>query len=332
MPFLNGFELDRIYKKAKREGYGFMASNFVEPNVLIGLLEASDNKKSDLVLQLSTGACKFAGGGDIITGLRTMSKYIEILAKKYDIGVFLNLDHWKKKDLELIKIAVKEKLASSIMIDASLEAFDENVRITHEVVKMAHEKGILIEGELGKIKGVEDEDTASDEAFYTDPGEAVEFVEKTGIDLLAISIGTQHGVSKGRNIELRTDLAQKINDALIDANKEAPLVLHGSSGLLEEQVKEIIKYGICKLNKDTRYQYEYARTALDFYIEHKYSILPPEGVPDDRDGFFSESEWSPSKADFDPRSVSKLIREQIKKTAEKLIAQAGSDGKSLYMQ
>ncbi|MCK4571650.1 class II fructose-bisphosphate aldolase, partial [candidate division WOR-3 bacterium] len=174
--------------------------------------------------------------------------------------------------------------------------------------------------------------TASDEAFYTDPGEAVEFVEKTGIDLLAISIGTQHGVSKGRNIELRTDLAQKINDALIDANKEVPLVLHGSSGLLENQIKEILKYGICKLNKDTRYQYEYARTALDFYIEHKYSILPPEGVPDDRDGFFSESEWSPSKADFDPRSVSKLIREQIKKTAEKLIAQACSDGKSLYMQ
>lgn len=332
MPFLNGFELDRIYKKAKREGYGFMASNFVEPNVLIGLLEASDNKKSDLVLQLSTGACKFAGGGDIITGLRTMSKYIEILAKKYDIGVFLNLDHWKEKDMEFIKIAIKEKLVSSIMIDASLESFDENVRITREVVNEANGKVILIEGELGKIKGVEDEETASDDAFYTDPGESVEFVEKTGIDLLAISIGTQHGVSKGKNIKLRVDLAQKINDALIDANKEVPLVLHGSSGLLENQIKEILKYGICKLNKDTRYQYEYARTALDFYIEHKDSILPPEGVVDDRDGFFSESDWSPVKADFDPRSVSKLIREQIKKTAEKLIAQAGSGNKSLYMQ
>lgn len=332
MPFFDGFELEKIYKKAKREGYGFMASNFVEPNVLIGLLEAYKNKKSDLVLQLSTGACKFAGGGDVITGLRIMSKNIEILAKNYDIGIFLNLDHWKERDLELIKIAIREKLTSSIMIDASLESFDENIRITREVVNEAKGKGILIEGELGKIKGVEDEETASLDAFYTNPDEAVEFVEKTGIDLLAISIGTQHGVSKGKNIKLRVDIAQKINNALIDAGKEIPLVLHGSSGLLEDQVKEIIKYGICKLNKDTRYQYEYARTALDFYFEYKDSILPPEGVPDDRNGFFSESEWSPNKKDFDPRIVSELIREQIKKTAEKLIDQAGSGGNSLYIQ
>ncbi len=332
MPFLDGFALERIYKKAKREGYGFIASNIAEPNVLIGLLEASESKKADLVLQLSTGACKFAGGDDIITGLRIMSKYIEILAKNYKIGVFLNLDHWKEKEMDLIKIAIDEKLTSSIMIDASREAFYENVRITQEVVKMSRGKGILIEGELGKIKGVEDEDTASVEAFYTDPKEAVEFVEKTGIDLLAISIGTQHGVSKGKNIELRTDLAQKINNALIDADKEVPLVLHGSSGLLENQIKEILKYGICKLNKDTRFQYEYARTALDYYIDHRDSILPPEGVADDREGFFSESEWSPIKADFDPRAVSKSIREQIKKTAFVLIDQAGSEGKSLYLK
>jgi fructose-bisphosphate aldolase class II len=332
MPFLDGFELEKVYKKAKREGYGFMASNIVEPNVMIGLLEAYKNKKSDLVIQLSTGACEFAGGGDVITGLRAMSKYIKILAENYDIGVFLNLDHWKEKNMENIKIAIQEKLTSSIMIDASKENFDENVRITAEVVKIAEGKGILIEGELGKIKGVEDENTASDEAFYTKPAEAVEFVKKTGIDLLAVSIGTQHGVSKGKNIKLRIDLAKDINKTLMDAGLDIPLVLHGSSGLLEEQIKEIIEYGFCKFNKDTRYQYEYARTALDFYLEYKDSILPPEGVVDDRDGFFSESDWSPVKADFDPRNVSKLIREQIKKTAEKLLDQAGSGGKSLYIK
>jgi fructose-bisphosphate aldolase class II len=332
MPFLDGFELEKVYKKAKREGYGFMASNFVEPNVLIGLLQAYKNKKSELVIQLSTGACKFAGGGDVITGLRAMSKYVEILAKNYEIGVFLNLDHWKKENMELIKIAIDEKLTSSIMIDASKENFDDNVRITAEVIKIAEGKGILIEGELGKIKGVEDEDTASDEAFYTKPAEAVEFVKKTRIDLLAVSIGTQHGVSKGKNIKLRIDLAEEINKTLMDAGLDIPLVLHGSSGLLENQIKEIIEYGFCKFNKDTRYQYEYARTALDFYLEHRNSILPPEGVVDDRDGFFSESDWSPVKADFDPRNVSKLIREQIKKTAEKLIDQAGSSEKSLYIK
>ncbi len=331
MPFLSGNELEKVCKKAKREGYGFIASNIAEPNVLIGVLEASKNKKSDLILQLSTGAAKFAGGEDLITGLRVVTKYIQILAKKYDIGVFLNLDHWKKKDMDFIKMAIEEKLASSIMIDASKESFDENVRITHEVVKMAEGKGILIEGELGKIKGVEEKGTASAEAFYTNPDEAVEFVEKTGLDLLAVSIGTQHGVSKGKNIKLRTDLAQKINNALIDAGKEVPLVLHGSSGLTEKQVKEIIKYGICKVNKDTRYQYEYARTSLDYYFEHKDSILPPKGEPDNRDGFFSDSKWSPVKADFDPRVVSKLIRKQVEKTAEKLIDQVGSAGKSLYL-
>ena len=331
MPFMDGFELDRVYKEAKKGGYGFMASNIVEPNILIGLLEASKEKESDLVLQMSSGAAKFAGGGNPIQGLRTMSNYIKTLAENYKIGVFLNLDHFKDKDMDLIKTAIDEGLVSSIMIDASKEAFNENIRITHEVVKLTEGKGILIEGELGKIKGVEDEETASDEAFYTNPDEAVEFVERTDIDLLAISIGTQHGVSKGKNIELRTDLAQKINNALIEAGKELPLVLHGSSGLLEDQIKEILKHGICKLNKDTRYQYEYARAALDYYLDHKDSILPPVGVPDDRDGFFSKSDWSPLKTDFDPRVVSKLIREQIKKTASTLIDQAGSGGKSLYL-
>ncbi len=331
MPFMDGFELDRVYEEAKKGGYGFMASNIVEPNVLIGLLEASKEKESDLVLQMSSGAAKFAGGGHPIQGLRTMSNYIKALAEDYKIGVFLNLDHFKEKEIDLIKIAIDEGLVSSIMIDASKEAFDENVRITHEVVRLAEAKGILIEGELGKIKGVEDEETASDEAFYTNPDEAVEFVERTNIDLLAISIGTQHGVSKGKSIELRTDLAQKINNALIEADKELPLVLHGSSGLLEAQIKEILKYGICKLNKDTSYQYEYSRTALEYYLDHKDSILPPEGVPDDRDSFFSESDWSPVKVDFDPRVVSKLIRERIKKTASMLIDQAGSGGKSLYL-
>lgn len=330
MPFLTGSELDEVYARAKKSGYGFIASNIAEPNTLIGVLRAAQEKNSDLVLQLSNSASKFSGDGDPITGLRAMSNYIEELAENYEVGVFLNMDHLKESNMELIKAAIDEKLASSIMIDASKESFDDNVRITREVVEYAEGSGILIEGELGKIKGVEDEETASAEAFYTDPDEAVEYVKRTGIDLLAVSVGTQHGVSKGKDIELRVDLVEEINDTLAGEGYDVPLVLHGSSGLVEEQLVQVLDYGVCKLNKDTRYQYEYARTALDFYLEHKDSVLPPEGVKDDREGFFSDTDWSPVKSDFDPRVVSRVIRDRIKETAGNLFEQAGSVDKSLY--
>ena len=330
MPFLTGSELENVYSDAKESGYGFIASNIAEPNILIGLLRAAQAKDSDLVLQLSNGASKFAGDGDPVKGLRIMSNYIDELADGYDFGVFLNMDHLKESNMELIKAAIDEKLASSIMIDASKESFEENVRITKEVVDYAEGSGILIEGELGKIKGVEDEDTASAEAFYTDPEEAVEYVRRTGIDLLAVSVGTQHGVSKGKDIELRVDLVEEINSTLSGAGYDIPLVLHGSSGLVEEQLVQVLDYGVCKLNKDTRYQYEYARAALEYYLEHKNSILPPEGVKDDREGFFSDTDWSPVKSDFDPRVVSRIIRDAIKETAENLFEQAGSVNKSLY--
>lgn len=330
MPFLTGTELEKVYGEAKKSGYGFIASNIAEPNILIGLLRAAQEKNSDLVLQLSNSASKFAGDGDPIRGLRAMSNYIDELAANYDFGVFLNMDHLKESNMELIKAAVDEKLASSIMIDASKESFDDNVRITREVVDYAEGSGILIEGELGKIKGVEDEETASAEAFYTDPEEAVEYVKRTGIDLLAVSVGTQHGVSKGKDIELRVDLVEEISETLAEEGYDIPLVLHGSSGLVEEQLVQVLDYGVCKLNKDTRYQYEYARAALDFYLEHKDSVLPPEGVKDEGEGFFSDTDWSPVKSDFDPRVVSRKIRERIKKTAENLFEQAGSVNKSLY--
>jgi len=330
VPFLTGNELEKVYGRARKSGYGFIASNIVEPNILIGLLSAANEKDSDLVLQMSNGASKFAGDGDPISGLRAMSNYINELAERYEFGVFLNMDHLKESNMDLIKAAIDEELVSSIMIDASKESFEDNVRITREVVDYAEGSGVLIEGELGKIKGVEDEDTASAEAFYTDPGEAVEYVNRTGIDLLAVSVGTQHGVSKGKDIELRVDLVKEINETLENEGCGIPLVLHGSSGLVKEQLVQVLDYGVCKLNKDTRYQYEYARAALDFYFEHRDSVLPPEGVKDDREGFFSDTDWSPVKSDFDPRVVSRVIRERIKETAENLFEQAGSVNKSLY--
>lgn len=331
LTFKGGEELRKVYEKAKREGYGFIASNVAEPNILMGLLEGSSEKNSDLVTQLSHSASSFAGNGNDVAGLKAMGNYIEVLAEDYDIGVFLNMDHLKPDNMDFIEACIDLDIPSSIMIDASKKPFDENVKFSKKVKEMVIERDrdILIEAELGKIKGVEDE-VSSEEAFYTDPEEAVEFVEKTKCDLLAISIGTQHGVSKGKDIELRPDIAKEVDEALKDHGIDIPLVLHGSSGLLAEQMREVLQYGICKLNKDTRYQYEYGRTALDFYEEHEGSILPPEGVKDDREGFFSDTEWSPNKSHFDPRVVSREIRQRIAEVVGDLIELTGSSEKSLY--
>lgn len=323
MALLGGEELRQAYTRALAGGYAFMANNIAESNVLIGLLEGYTERRSDLLVQISPGAAAFAGGGNKLAGLRVLSYAVRELAENYPIGVFINLDHFTVKEMDLIEIVIEEALASSIMIDASKEDFEENIRISNQAVRMAEGSGILIEVELGKIKGVEDEIT-SDEAFYTDPDEAVEFVEKTGADLLAISIGTQHGVSKGREVVLRTDIAQSIRDRLRENQIRIPLVLHGTSGLLADQIREIIRCGVCKLNKDTYYQYEYARAAYEYYVSHASSIVPPPGVADDAESFFSESNWAPKKADFDPRVVGKEIRSRIKWAALILIDQAGS--------
>jgi fructose-bisphosphate aldolase class II len=329
MPFYGGDELAAVYDRALEEGFGLIASNVAEPNVVMGLMEGADRVDSDLLLQLSGGACSFAGNGDPVAGLKAMGNYIELIADQYDIGVFLNMDH--QTDLELIQTQVELDIPSSIMIDASHEPFDENVDRSRRVVEMVEDAGadILVEAELGQIKGVEDE-IVSEEAFYTDPEQAVEFVDETGCDLLAISVGTQHGVAKGKDLELRPDLAHDIRVALRDHGLDTPLVLHGSSGVQPDQLTQMLEQGICKVNKDTRYQYEYTRTAYDLYRQDPEAIVPPDDVEDARDTFFNETEWAPNKDVFDPRVVGRDIRERIADVHADLATVAGSAGKSLH--
>jgi fructose-bisphosphate aldolase class II len=328
MPFGGGQQLRQAFCRAERGRFAFTANNIAESNVLLGLLAAYEEAGSDLLLQISTGAAKFAGGGDARRGLRALCAMVHELSAGSPIAVFLNLDHFTVKDMDLIREAIDDRLVSSLMIDASALPFDENVRASREVAGLARGSGILVEAELGKIKGVEDE-IRSDEAFYTDPDEAVEFVRASGADLLAISVGTQHGVSKGRDIALRTDLVRQIRERLDDAELETPLVLHGSSGLLEEQVREVIQRGVRKLNKDTHYQYVYGRAACGYYLEHAASILPPDGVADDVLNLYADSEWSPDKKRFDPRAVGRVVQEQVAQIARQLLDQAGSAGHSI---
>ncbi|MFW6382924.1 MAG: class II fructose-bisphosphate aldolase, partial [Haloferacaceae archaeon] len=147
---------------------------------------------------------------------------------------------------------------------------------------------------------------------------------------LAISVGTQHGVAKGKDLELRPDLAEEIRTTLADHGLDTPLVLHGSSGVQPDQLQEMLTHGICKVNKDTRYQYEYTRTAFDLYREAPEDIVPPEGVGDHRDSFFNEVEWSPNKDRFDPRVVGRKIRERVADVHADLAKTAGSAGRSKF--
>ena len=329
MTFYGGTELASVYEEALDEGFGLVASNVAEPNVMTGLIQGAAEADSDLLLQMSNGACTFAGNGDPIAGLQAMGNYIDLLAAQYDIGVFLNMDH--QTDLDTIRRQVELGIPSSIMIDASHEPFEENVARSRAVVEMTEEAeaDILVEAELGKIKGVEDE-IVSEKAFYTDPEQAVEFVDRTGCDLLAISVGTQHGVAKGKNLELRPDLAADIRTALRDHGLDTPLVLHGSSGVQPHQLQAMLENGVCKVNKDTRYQYEYTRTAFDRYRERGEEIVPPEDVDGDRETFFNDVEWSPNKDRFDPRVAGRDIRERIAEVYADLAEAANSAGRSQF--
>jgi len=329
MSFYGGTELATVYDDALDEGFGLVASNIAEPNILMGLMEGASRVGSDLLLQMSNGACTFAGNGDPIAGLQAMGNYIDLLADQYDIGVFLNMDH--QTDLDIIQRQVNLDVPSSIMIDASHDPFEENIERSRQVVEMTEraDADILVEAELGKIKGVEDE-IVSEGAFYTDPEQAVEFVDRTGCDLLAISVGTQHGVAKGKHLELRPDLAGDIRTALRDHGLDTPLVLHGSSGVQPDQLRKMLEAGVCKVNKDTRYQYEYTRTAFDLYREAPDDIVPPEGVADERDTFFNDVEWSPNKDRFDPRVAGRDIRERIAEVHADLAEAAGSAGRSTF--
>jgi fructose-bisphosphate aldolase class II len=331
MPYFGGRELAQVYRRAREEGFALVANNFAEPNTLLGVLAAHEAARSDLLLQVTMGAAKFAGGGKPLAGLRALARYAQAVAAEARIGVFLNLDHVTPDGIEdFIRPALAEGLCSSVMIDASALPLPENVRITRSVVELARPYEVLVEGELGVIKGVEDH-VASDEAFYTDPDEAERFVAETGVDLLAISVGTEHGVSAGRELRLRPDLAKEIRDRLARAGVPRPLVLHGASGLSADQVQTLVRAGVCKVNKDTTYQYVYARTAAGFFTRNRAEILPPDGVAFDPITFESDgARWRPNKKLFDPRVLGKQIQEEIRAVAGEMIAQVGSGGKSLW--
>ncbi|MCK9434683.1 MAG: class II fructose-bisphosphate aldolase, partial [Candidatus Cloacimonetes bacterium] len=225
--FLSGSQLKEVFQKAKQQRFGIMASNVVFDTQIRAIVQGYNSVGSDGLMQMSSGACKYAAGEsqDMKVGARLISTMIKTFASQFPkSGIGLHIDHATPNYFDFIVYCIENNLVTSVMIDASKEQLAENIRITKEVVDVAHKHSILVEGEIGHIKGTEDE-IVSDTELYTHPEEALEFVKKTNVDLFAASVGTNHGVSKGENIVLRLDLVKEIDDLLIKNHVERGLVL-----------------------------------------------------------------------------------------------------------
>lgn len=323
--FLSGSQLKEVFLKAKKQRFGIIASNVVFDSQIRAIIQGYNSVGSDGLMQMSSGACKYAAGEsqDMEAGARLISTMIQTFAAQFPkSGIGLHIDHATPNYFDFIVFCIENKLVTSVMIDASKENLAENIRITKEVVDVAHRHGILVEGEIGHIKGTEDE-IVSDTELYTHPEEALEFVQKTNVDLFAASVGTNHGVSKGENIVLRLDLVKEIDDLLIKHNVERGLVLHGASGLTDEQQREAIKNGVVKINKDTHYQMDMAQAVQAFWEKEKYAIVVPEGT--------DPKAYIPNKGKFDPRKWIVQAENKMQQTVKDFCLVTGSANNSILL-
>ena len=236
-----------LFKKALKGGYAIPAYNFSNLEQMQSIISACVETKSPVILQISKGARDYANMNILYNMAKGGVEYSKSLG--YEIPIVLHLDHGA--DFEICKSCVDNGF-SSVMIDASSHPYEENIEITRKVVEYAHKADVTVEGELGVLSGVED-DVKSETSHYTRPEEVIDFVSKTGVDSLAISIGTSHGANKfkpeqctrdpktGRLIppSLRFDILKEIEKKL----PNFPIVLHGASSVPQEYVDIINKYG-----------------------------------------------------------------------------------------
>ncbi len=219
-----------MYKRANKEYYAIGQFNVNNMEFVQSALDAAEELKSPAILALSTSALKYGGFDYIINIIRTG-------AARVSVPVALHLDHGEK--IEDAKKCIDGGF-TSVMIDASHESFEENIRITKEVVKMAHPKNIAVEAELGRLGGIEDNIKVDEkDAILTDPVQAEEFVRRTGVDALAVAVGTSHGAYK---FKAEAKLAMD-RIAAIKKKTGIPLVLHGASGVKPEMIEKAEKYG-----------------------------------------------------------------------------------------
>ncbi|MBQ3114827.1 MAG: class II fructose-1,6-bisphosphate aldolase [Clostridia bacterium] len=222
-----------MFKKAYEGGYAVGAFNVNNMEIIQGITEAAKENNAPVILQVSAGARKYANH-------TYLTKLVEAAAIETGVPIALHLDHGDS--FELCKSCIDGGF-TSVMIDGSHHSYEENIELTKRVVEYAHERGVVVEGELGRLAGIEDDVNVSDEdASYTRPEEVVDFVTRTGVDSLAIAIGTSHGAYKfkpGQKPQLRFDILEEIEKQL----PNFPIVLHGASSVNQEFVKMINEFG-----------------------------------------------------------------------------------------
>lgn len=249
-----------MFKKAYEGNYAVGAFNVNNMEIIQGIVDAAKQESAPLILQVSAGARKYANP-------IYLRKLVEAAIEDSGLDICLHLDHGE--DFEICKQCIDDGF-SSVMIDGSRYPFEENIALTKKVVEYAHSKGVVVEAELGKLAGVEDAvNVSAKDATYTDPEQAAEFVARTGVDSLAIAIGTSHGAYKFKgDPSLDFERLKTIGDLL----PNFPLVLHGSSsvpkefvelcnkyggkipgaaGVPEEMLRRASQMGVCKINIDT---------------------------------------------------------------------------------
>lgn len=273
----------KMFKKAYEGHYAVGAFNVNNMEIIQGIVAAAKQEQSPLILQVSAGARKYASHIYLM-------KLVEAAVEDTGLPIALHLDHGE--DFEICKACIDGGF-TSVMIDGSKHPFEENIEMTKRVVDYAHSKGVVVEAELGRLAGVEDAvKVNTKDATYTDPDQAVEFVERTGCDSLAIAIGTSHGAYKFKgDPELDFARLEKITNML----PNFPLVLHGASTVIPSFVEECNKYGgkldgaqgvpedmllragkfgVCKINIDTDLRLAMTASVRKHLVEHPEDFDP----------------------------------------------------------
>lgn len=255
-----------ILLKATEERYAVGAFNVTNIVQMEAVVEAAVGKKAPLIIQTSVTPSRFLGRHVLVAVYRA-------LAESAPIPIALHLDHCR--DVDYCKLCADAGY-TNIMIDASREVFEENVRQTKAVCDYCHAAGnISVEGELGTVSGVEDQiKVAEDEAALCNPEQAVEFVERTGVDLLAPAIGTAHGIYKTKDPKIDVERLQRINELLNGQGPRVPLVIHGGTGLPPSTVKKLIASGGAKFNVSTDLKHTLIDAMFGYVQEHRGEYNP----------------------------------------------------------
>lgn len=285
MPLVTGIEL---LQDAQRRGYAVGAFNVNNMEIIQAIIAAAEEERSPVILQASQGAIKYAG-------IRYIRALVMAAAEEAKVPICLHLDHGPgfEQVMECLRYGF-----TSVMFDGSHLPYEENVRLTAKAVEAAHAVGVSVEGELGKIGGVEEDIRVEDwDMVLTDPETVPDFVERTGVDYLAVAIGTKHGFYKGEP-KLDFQRLARIHELM----PNLPLVLHGGSGIPEEHIRRAIPLGVRKINIDTELRAAFVGKAREI-MEAK-----PEEI--------------------DPRKILGPAREAMKEKVKEKMRLFGSSGKA----